>query len=156
MAQMKFQYHVGTVDLSTSAPSAAERCTQYGYGLIATGRQIALHFWRATPAFYRDCSNRCRNRSASAGTDGLIWVPIRNLIGVVPTNEPHRTRCPYRIRIRHVSAEAIASSSRILSGPTRARCAQVMASRSEERRVGKEWVRTGKSRWLPYHKKKKK
>src|SRR3546814_18274442 len=28
--------------------------------------------------------------------------------------------------------------------------------RSEERRVGKEWVRTGRSRWTPYHKKKKK
>src|SRR3546814_16562923 len=110
MAQMKFQYHVGTVDLSTSAPSAAERCTQYGYGLIATGRQIALHFWRATPALYRDCSNRCRNRSASAGTDGLLWVPIRTLIGVVPTNE-----------------------------------------RSAEPRVGKEWVRTCRSGWSPYH-----
>src|SRR3546814_12553459 len=23
--------------------------------------------------------------------------------------------------------------------------------RSEERRVGKEWVSTGRSRWLPYH-----
>src|SRR3546814_15607194 len=28
--------------------------------------------------------------------------------------------------------------------------------RSEERRVGKEGVRTGRSRWAPYHKKKKK
>src|SRR3546814_19961946 len=28
--------------------------------------------------------------------------------------------------------------------------------RSEERRVGKEWVRTGRSRWSPYHEKKKK
>src|SRR3546814_20553428 len=28
--------------------------------------------------------------------------------------------------------------------------------RSEERRVGKGWVRTGKSRWLPYHRKQKK
>src|SRR3546814_19988684 len=28
--------------------------------------------------------------------------------------------------------------------------------RSEERRVGKEWVSTGRSRWSPYHKKKKK
>src|SRR3546814_34904 len=26
---------------------------------------------------------------------------------------------------------------------------------SEERRVGKEWVRQGRSRWSPYHKKKK-
>src|SRR3546814_13408587 len=25
------------------------------------------------------------------------------------------------------------------------------AHRSEERRVGKEWVSTGRSRWLPYH-----
>src|SRR3546814_11647860 len=24
-------------------------------------------------------------------------------------------------------------------------------TRSEERRVGKEWVRTGRSRWWPYH-----
>src|SRR3546814_14725987 len=29
-------------------------------------------------------------------------------------------------------------------------------ARSEERRVGKECVSTGKSRWSPYHKKKKK
>src|SRR3546814_19455461 len=29
-------------------------------------------------------------------------------------------------------------------------------SRSEERRVGKEWVSTCRSRWSPYHKKKKK
>src|SRR3546814_11128189 len=28
--------------------------------------------------------------------------------------------------------------------------------RSEDRRVGKEWVRTCRSRWSPYHKKKKK
>src|SRR3546814_19754892 len=28
--------------------------------------------------------------------------------------------------------------------------------RSEERRVGKEWVRSCRSRWSPYHKKKKK
>src|SRR3546814_19560929 len=28
--------------------------------------------------------------------------------------------------------------------------------RSEERRVGKEWVSTCRSRWSPYHKKKKK
>src|SRR3546814_12833653 len=28
--------------------------------------------------------------------------------------------------------------------------------RSEERRVGKEWVSTGRSRWSPYHTKKKK
>src|SRR3546814_13106130 len=28
-------------------------------------------------------------------------------------------------------------------------------TRSEERRVGKEWVRTCRSRWSPYHKKKK-
>src|SRR3546814_12563877 len=29
-------------------------------------------------------------------------------------------------------------------------------TRSEERRVGKEWVSTSRSRWSPYHKKKKK
>src|SRR3546814_12468466 len=107
MAQMKFQCQVGTVDLSTSVPSTAERCTQYGYGLIATGRQIAFHFWRATPAFYRDCSNRCRNRSPSARTDGLIWVPIRNLIGLVPTHEPPRNRSPYRTRIPQLLHDAI-------------------------------------------------
>src|SRR3546814_18670074 len=28
-------------------------------------------------------------------------------------------------------------------------------ARSEERRGGKEWVRTGRSRWAPYHSKKK-
>src|SRR3546814_14498868 len=27
----------------------------------------------------------------------------------------------------------------------------VRASRSEGRRVGKEWVSTGRSRWVPYH-----
>src|SRR3546814_17746821 len=28
---------------------------------------------------------------------------------------------------------------------------RVVAERSEERRVGKGWVRTGRSRWSPYH-----
>src|SRR3546814_16011428 len=28
---------------------------------------------------------------------------------------------------------------------------QALASRSEERRVGKEWVSTCRSRWSPYH-----
>src|SRR3546814_13538653 len=28
---------------------------------------------------------------------------------------------------------------------------RVAGGRSEERRVGKEWVRTGRSRWWPYH-----
>src|SRR3546814_12736951 len=32
---------------------------------------------------------------------------------------------------------------------------RAMASRSEERRVGKEGVSTGNSRWAPYHEKKK-
>src|SRR3546814_19238003 len=27
----------------------------------------------------------------------------------------------------------------------------VIGDRSEERRVGEEWVRTGRSRWSPYH-----
>src|SRR3546814_15092134 len=31
----------------------------------------------------------------------------------------------------------------------------IAAHRSEERRVGKECVRTGRSRWSPYHEKKK-
>src|SRR3546814_17724353 len=31
-----------------------------------------------------------------------------------------------------------------------------LVPRSEERRVGKEWVSTCRSRWAPYHKKKKK
>src|SRR3546814_14360817 len=30
-----------------------------------------------------------------------------------------------------------------------------LLTRLEERRVGKEWVRTGGSRWSPYHEKKK-
>src|SRR3546814_13267153 len=32
---------------------------------------------------------------------------------------------------------------------------QEQVERWEERRVGKEWVRTGRSRWSPYHKKTK-
>src|SRR3546814_19707708 len=43
---------------------------------------------------------------------------------------------------------AAASSIRIGSG-----CS---SSRSEKRRVGKEWVSTCRARWEPYHKKKKK
>src|SRR3546814_20915769 len=31
---------------------------------------------------------------------------------------------------------------------------QLFSERSEERRVGKEWVRTCRSRWAPYHYKK--
>src|SRR3546814_14035590 len=33
---------------------------------------------------------------------------------------------------------------------------EILAERSEERRVGKEWVSTCRSRWSPYHDKKKK
>src|SRR3546814_13138328 len=43
------------------------------------------------------------------------------------------------------SSYEVIVASRILGGI----CAGVM--RSEERRVGKEWVRTCRSRWSPYH-----
>src|SRR3546814_11954627 len=39
--------------------------------------------------------------------------------------------------------------------PKAARQEPERIARSEERRVGKECVRTGRSRWAPYHKKKK-
>src|SRR3546814_11298624 len=40
--------------------------------------------------------------------------------------------------------------------PTPGGCSVAPRRRSEERRVGKKWVSTGRSGWPPFHKKKKK
>src|SRR3546814_13211157 len=61
------------------------------------------------------------------------------------------------------SAAMVAAPAARLSGKGRDDMADTTAStalvavraRSEERRVGKECVRTGSSRWSPYHEKKK-
>src|SRR3546814_14930607 len=42
-----------------------------------------------------------------------------------------------------------------VAGSSRALPAEARAQRSEERRVGKEWVSTCRSRWSPFHENKK-
>src|SRR3546814_13116542 len=66
-------------------------------------------------------------------------------------------------RSRNISPACVSPTLRVVrmnsGAPTRASSAftvWLIADRSEERRVGKECVSTCRSRWSPYHEKKKK
>src|SRR3546814_16139361 len=52
-------------------------------------------------------------------------------------------------------AKAVAEGAQAAGAEVRLRRARELVSRSEERRVGKECVSTCRSRWSPYHLKKK-
>src|SRR3546814_15327315 len=56
---------------------------------------------------------------------------------------------------RESAATALLDWAIALLWPALAPCLVICPARSEERRVGKECVRTCRSRWSPYHKKKK-
>src|SRR3546814_18310974 len=58
-------------------------------------------------------------------------------------------------RVARLFAKESAAKWRILALTFTTRAADEMRSRSEERRVGKECVSTCRSRWSPYHYKKK-
>src|SRR3546814_19465564 len=66
----------------------------------------------------------------------------------------------YVVRLGDVAQVALASAERRAYYQSNAQphigLGTVKTSRSEERRVGKECVRTWRSRWSPYHEKKKK
>src|SRR3546814_13069781 len=73
------------------------------------------------------------------------WKPLLYRIATNVLGEQFR-RASARQATRHVPLEGM----EIASG------APAPEDRTEERRVGKEGVSTGRSRWWPYHKKKKK
>src|SRR3546814_20401245 len=91
------------------------------------------------------------SRSAIGGNGSLVMpVPLTDELlddgcrrGFVPDRHPCR-RLPSR-------PEARPAEPPDETGPTSSR----ILLRSEERRVGKKWVRTCRSRWSPYTKKKK-
>src|SRR3546814_11662346 len=64
-------------------------------------------------------------------------------------------RCVAARRLSSISAIAGRSCS-TTSGPAPSGEPELKGGRSEERRVGKECVSTCRSRWSPYHEKKKK
>src|SRR3546814_7199139 len=70
---------------------------------------------------------------------GLRWLPKR-----IPQVWPEG-RAPFRVRLRRATDFSIA----VAAGAGMALISY--AVRSEERRVGKECVRTCRSRWSPYH-----
>src|SRR3546814_17565876 len=58
--------------------------------------------------------------------------------------------------VKSVFASSRGNASRLASIRVSSVSSRLAYERSEERRVGKECVSTGRSRWSPYHSKKKK
>src|SRR3546814_12363309 len=104
-----------------------------------------------------------RASTSSARTaEGLIFDPKRQPgIRRQPLDQRVAEQCagrphPARALVRkqrdarfgeHLRSRAIARIAVALNARTHARA----LGRSEERSVGKEWVSTGRFRWLPYH-----
>src|SRR3546814_15369077 len=92
-------------------------------------------------------SDVCSSDLHASPVASLPWALFGALLGALPTSVASDIRCP-PVRQR------VTSQQFSLSG----RCAETLRLplRSEERRVGKECVSTCRSRWSPYHYKKKK
>src|SRR3546814_11620694 len=103
--------------------------------------------------------------------DGFIGVGCRADLAVDPSQSGLRLLEPTRkivsllqskfMRVEHtlhaleVPADPAGETARAFAKASLRRDREIGEERSEERRVGKECVSTCRSRWSPYHKKKK-
>src|SRR3546814_20858539 len=119
-------------------------------------------------ALYHEPGQHLRDQQACRGTMVLIlrktsWSRCpkpafswTHRLAISTRRRDHRLRGPYFSRgSKKQGLHFFSSGKHQVAHDEHARC-DTSHPRSEERRVGKEWVGTCRFRWSPYHKKKKK
>src|SRR3546814_11173906 len=93
---------------------------------------------------------RISDRSSDVCSSDLEELADRDWVAETYRGFPELSIGRYRIRggrkLQGIDFESPVASAQVKSA--------VLLARSEERRVGKEWVSTCRSRWSPYHEKK--
>src|SRR3546814_11332012 len=110
--------------------------------------EMVFFFFKQKTAYDRrisDWSSDVCSSDLGSGSLTSVTGPVTN-----PSSTPRNPSCARCARA--LAHSATATQSRTGDRPQRAR----VPTRSEERRVGKESVRTCRSRWWPYHYKKTK